>query len=162
MNKKECFVKVQLKNKKETTHNLRFLEAGENNGFYDIRCYDESENEMGFVTFKLNKNEGKIWLYKIETHDDFLHRGVATALINTMEYVAMKNSINCIEGKYYPENDFAKPFYEKYGYYLPNQTKSWDNYDDTWTMSKYLDFKKIRENIEPNISFEKQGAGLEM
>ena len=156
---KECFFTVKSKNK-NITHNLKFLESGQTDGFYDIRCYDNSEKEMGLITFKFLPK--KVWLYKVETHPEFAHQGVATALIQTMEYVCMKNNVNYMEAKYYPENEFAKPFYEKHKYNLPNQNvNGWDGYDETWTMFKYLDFDFIKEKIAPNISFEK-GKEIEM
>lgn len=118
---------------------------------YRIEILDNS-NIMGYATFKLkrNKYQDSIWLYKIETYPKYAHTGVGTATINLLEYFALQNRVQVVEGKFYPENEFAKPFYNKYGYSI-------DREDYETYIYKTLDYKRIKENIEPNITkYEEQ------
>ena len=67
-----------------------------------------------------------------------------------LEYFALQNRAQVVEGKFYPENEFAKPFYNKYGYSI-------DKEDYETYIYKTLDYKRIKENIEPNITkYEEQ------
>ena len=143
---KQIKLRVELKDNKPVEHNLIIEKQ---NDFYVVKCVDKDNEELGFINFEIKNN--KVWIYKIETNPNFFHQGIGTALLNTMEYIAMLNNISRVEGKYYPTNEYTKPFYEKYGYYIPNQKKSWDDYDETWTMSKDLDFDKIKSYIEDNL-----------
>lgn len=116
-----------------------------NDDYYTIKIMNENST-MGYLTFKI-KREGynnSIWLNKIETYKKFAHQGVGTALIQLLEYFAYKNNLQYIEGKFYPDNEYAKPFYEKYSYKIEKE------YYETF-VSKWLDFDKIKKEIEPNL-----------
>ncbi len=116
-----------------------------NDDYYVIKILNKN-GTMGYLTFKI-KHESYaniIWLNKIETYKKFAHQGVGTALIQLLEYFAYKNNINYIEGKFYPDNEYAKPFYEKYGYKIEKE------YYETF-VSKRLEFDKIKKEIEPNL-----------
>lgn len=118
---------------------------------YLIKILDGS-NVMGYASFKVKRRQyqDSIWLYKIETNPNYAHMGVGTATICLLEYFALNKRVQVIEGKYFPKNEFAKPFYEKYGYSIEK-----DGYETF--IFKYLDYKKIKENIEPKIiQYEEQ------
>lgn len=142
---KQIKIKVKLTNKEEIVHTL---DIQKQQNFYSVSCIKNKE-KIGFINFEIKNN--KTWIYKIETNKNYLHQGVGTALIDMMEYISMLNKIERVEGKYYPENEYAKTFYEKYGYYIPNQKRSWDEYDETWTMFKNLDYNKIKQNMATNL-----------
>lgn len=116
---------------------------------FTISCINVEGEEMGYATCLLK--EDSLWLYKIETYEKFAHQGVGSALLDIVEFLAMQNRRKTVDGKYYPLNEFAKPFYEKHGYFIPNQKGGWDDYDETWHMFKDLDFKKIKSEISRNI-----------
>jgi len=124
--------------------------------FFEIKCLSNDNKEMGFVTFEIFNDY--VWIYKIETKKAFQHQGVASAVIDVMEYFAMMNYKNRIEAKFYPSNQYARAFYEKHDYFVPNKTKTWEDYDETWRMHKDLDFQKIKSQVAPNLIFsdEKQ------
>lgn len=125
------------------------IKITEEDKFYKVECLSGDE-EMGFITFKVLSDHA--WIYKLETKEKFAHQGVASAVVDIAEYIiAVENSKNQVEAKYMPDNEFALPFYQKNGYYVPNQTKSWDDYDETWRMFKMLDKNEIRERVEKNI-----------
>lgn len=107
---------------------------------------------MGYATFKLKRQRflDSIWLYKIETNKEYAHKGVGSAVINLLEYFAYQNRAHTVEGKYFPKNEFAKPFYDKFGYSI--EKEGYETY-----IYKTLDFKTIKQNIEPNIiGYEEQ------
>jgi len=124
----------------------RILDVRKDNRNYNIDCVNSANERLGSISFCIN--EDKTWIYKIETNEDYLHQGAGTALLSIMEYISMLNRVTIIEGKYHPENKFARPFYEKYDYVIPNKTKDWACYDDTWTLYKFLDYSKVRDKIE--------------
>lgn len=117
--------------------------------FYEIKCLTKENQEMGFITFEFFS--GYVWIYKLETKKSFRNQGVASALIDLMEYISMENHINKVKGNFFPTNKYARPFYENRGYFVPNKTKSWDDCDETWTISKTLDYRKIKTEIGPYI-----------
>lgn len=125
------------------------LEQDDN--FYELKCKTKDNRIMGYVTFKIY--DDCVWINKIETKEKYQHRGVANALIELVEYFSMTNRKQKIEAKYHPTNDFAKPFYQKHGYFIPNQSGTWEDYDETWRMYKDLNFNLIDKNIVPNITF---------
>lgn len=143
--KEQLKIKVNLTNSNEVEYDLN---VNKQEDFYNVVCVLSNE-EAGFINFEIKDN--KTWIYKIETKENHYHKGVGTALLNAMEYISMLNNTKRVEGKYYPDNKYTKPFYEKYGYFIPNQTKSWDDYDETWTLYKDLDFNKIKEYAENKI-----------
>lgn len=118
----------------------------ENDDFYKIEVLNENKDVMGYATFKIKNSSfsKSIWLYKIETYNRYTHKGVGTAVNNILEYFAYKNKVLFIEGKFYPENKFAKPFYEKYGYKIEK-----DYYDTL--VYKTLNYQWIEKEIAPKI-----------
>ena len=69
---------------------------------------------MGEISFKIKS--GKTWIYNIATEEAYQHNGIGQALIYVCEYMSATRNVKLIEGKYYPSNEFAKPFYDKNGY----------------------------------------------
>ena len=114
--------------------------------YYTIEV-GQGKQVMGYVTFKTKRETrgNTIWINKIETYEQFAHRGVGTAVIQLLEYFAYKNNISYMEGKFYPDNEYAKPFYEKLGYTIEKE------YYETFVY-KLLDFKEIKTQIAPNIT----------
>lgn len=129
------------------TYTMNILD--EDGVYFTITCFDENGKEMGHATCILN--EDSLWLNKIETYKEYAHQGIGSAIIDIVEYLAMQKRKPMVDGKYYPLNEYAKPFYEKHGWFIPNQKGGWDNYDETWHMFKDLDFKKIKSEISRNI-----------
>lgn len=130
-----------VKNNKKI--NIKFL-YNETQNYYTLLAVDD-EKAVGKLTFKLDYRSfnRKLWLNKISVIDECSHLGVGTALLTMMEVFAYRNRISDVEGKYYPENEFAKPFYDKHGYDI------WkDGYD--WYVSKMLHEDKLKE-ISDNI-----------
>ncbi len=95
--------------------NLINIELREIDNYYRAAAIDNDGSEMGFVTF-VPKKDKTIWLQKIETYPKYQGHGVADALLSVMEYFAVQNRMLNIDGKYFPENEAAVKFYEKYGY----------------------------------------------
>ena len=127
----------------------RILDVRKDSRNYNIDCVNSANERLGSISFCIN--EDKTWIYKIKINEEYLHQGVGTALLSIMEYISMLKRVTIVEAKYFPENKFARPFYEKNGYFVPNKTKDWACYDDTWTMYKLLDYSKVRDKIEKNI-----------
>lgn len=125
------------------------LQIIKNKECYTIKCLTKDDDEMGFVTFTIYNNI--LWIYKLQTNPKFYHKGVASAIIDITEFLAIKHNAKRIEGKFFPTNEFARPFYEKNGYFVPNKVKSWDNYDPCWIMYKTLDPVEITKKVSPNI-----------
>ena len=119
--------------------------------FYELKCKTKDNHIMGYLTFKIY--DDCLWINKIETKEKYQHKGVANALIELVEYFAMTQRKTKIQAKYYPTNSYAKPFYQKHEYFIPNQSGTWEDYDETWTMYKDLCFEEIDKNIKPNIKF---------
>ncbi len=86
--------------------------------FYEIVAYNANKKEIGNLNFSIHKNGA--WLYIIETNKEYQHRGIGQSLLNVMEYMLVKSSCYHIEGKYYPKNRFAKPFYLKNNFKIEN------------------------------------------
>ena len=89
--------------------------------FYKATAMSMQNEEMGYITYKFIPEERLAWLCKIETYENFQHRGVATALLAFFEQEALTKRYRNVEGKYYPSNKFAKPFYEKMGYAIERE-----------------------------------------
>lgn len=123
---------------------------------YIIQCLTENDIEMGCVSFRFF--DDILWIYKLETNPKFYRQGVASAVMDIVELMAIKRGINKIEGRFFPSNDAARPFYEKNGYSVPNKTKSWDDYDPHWVIHKTLDAKAIKEKVAPNITLYEENT----
>ena len=151
MNKKGKTMKIEYQkniNEQNKIFNLEF-HANEQENLYKIICLSKENEEMGFVSFSIKEN--LVWILKLETNPKFARLGVASAIVDIMEYFAVNNGITRIEGKFYPDNQFARPFYEKNGFFVPNATKSWDDYDETWTLFKNLDKQQVDDKVSSNI-----------
>lgn len=133
--------------------NLQILK---NNNFYEINCMSQNDENMGFITFKIYNSI--LWIYKIETNKNFYRQGVASAILDITEYIAITHNANRIEGKFMPNNQYARPFYEKNGFEVPNKVKSWDTYDPYWIMYKCLDAKAIKNKVANNITICKDDS----
>ena len=68
------------------------------------------------------------------------NQGLGKILITLMEKFAIDHRIDCIDGKYYPENETAVHFYKNNGYVV-------DREDYEQYITKYLDKKKVQENF---------------
>lgn len=85
--------------------------------FFTFTAISKNNKIMATLTFKKDSNNShRIWLNKIRVEEKFSHNGAASALMYALEDFALKNRVFYIEGKFYPENEYAKPFYEKLGY----------------------------------------------
>lgn len=114
-------------------------------GFEIFALEKETKKIMGFLNFNI-KDDNRIWLWKIETKQEFQHQGIGQALLDTMEYfAATHSSAKTVEGKYYPLNEYAKPFYEKNNYKII----CYDQGD--WEISKDLKKEDVLAKIEPKI-----------
>ena len=136
-----------VKGKKGPIHiELKFFE---DDRFYKAEAISEDGKVMGYITFKQHyENPRTMWLQKIETYPEFQGRGVGDALLSVMEYTTLETRKTSIDGKFFPDNEFAKPFYEHRGYDI---TK--DGYETY--VGKYLNDKqkkRITDEIAPTIS----------
>ena len=141
-------MKIKLQSKKSLLEQEDFevkIVYNQAENFYTINAYNTKGEVVCHATFKTSYSPRQIWLYKIATAENYQHKGYATAVIKAMEYFAFKSRFDQIEGKYYPENEHAKSFYDKHGYIIYK-----DGYESY--VSKALDFEDIKDNIEPNIS----------
>ena len=135
---------MEYKVNKDKQINLKFLYNSQDN-YYKILALNNENQEMGYLTFKIKTGfSRKIWLNKIETKPEFQNQKVGTALIGCMEYFASQCNIDFIEGKFYPTNDYAKPFYIKRGYEIYK-----DEYE--WYVDKTLNLQKVREELKDKI-----------
>lgn len=122
----------------------------EEDNFYTTTAMSMQDEKMGYITYKFIPNERLAWLCKIETYENFQHRGVATALLSFFEHQAHSKRFFKIEGKYYPTNDFAKPFYQKMGYSI--EKDGYEQYVD-----KYLNQDStIQFEISQSPTYEKK------
>ena len=106
--------------------------------FYSAHAKNLQGEEMGFVNFNFGTHERTTWIWKIETQEQFQHQGVGSVLLSYLEYESYNHRYYYVEGKYFPSNAYAKPFYEKMNY-----TFDVDGYDQF--ISKFL----TPENIIP-------------
>ena len=116
---------MKVKTKNETIDIEIFKESGKGNDkdFYEIIAYNEQKDVLGFVNFSVGDKSiiygysaNTIWMWLIQTNENYQHSGIGQTLLNMMEYVAVITGYTRIEGKYYPKNEFAKPFYLKNNY----------------------------------------------
>lgn len=122
-------------------HNIKITHYNDKD-YYLIQVLNEDNKEMGFLSFKAY--DDYIWIFKLETHEEYRNKGVGSALLNMLEYMAKYKWKNSIEGKFYPDNEFAKPLYEKFGY-------SFDYELTGQTIFKYISFDKVKEEIAPKV-----------
>ena len=76
-----------------------------------------SKEEIGFVTFKIKKLKNRVaWLQRIEVQKKYQSQGFGDTLITLMEDYLIDNRCLVVEGKFWPLNNHARPFYKKHGY----------------------------------------------
>ena len=110
-------MKIKLQSKKSLLEQEDFevkIVYNQAENFYTINAYNTKGEVVCRATFKTSYSPRQIWLYKIATAENYQHKGYATAVIKAMEYFAFKSRFDQIEGKYYPENEHAKSFYDKH------------------------------------------------
>ena len=139
------------KNNKEYIFDMKMV-YHENEDYYTISCFDENGVHAGQTSFAISKanRNPSIWIYKITTFEHYQHRGLGKVMIDTVEMFAKQRRINVIEGKFYPDNEYAEPFYIKNGYSIERDYNSSEIY-------KYLDFNKVNspfENLEIEVEEE--------
>lgn len=111
--------------------------------FYMVQVFDEEI--MGFVNFQINpKNPNKAWMFKIETYKKYQNQGIGKALLDIMEYILSDSHVFFVEGKYYPENQYAEGFYKTNGYDIEK-----DGYESY--VGKFLYREKILNEISNKI-----------
>jgi len=124
--------------------NLRVF-FDEYNKYYKVCAYNSKKEEVARATFKLSTYPTRhVWLYKISTDELYQHKGYSSAIMYAMEYIAIQNRFDHIEAKYFPENEYAKAFYDKHDYVIFK-----DGYETY--LSKSLDHDFIKQQIESNI-----------
>ncbi|MBE5739090.1 MAG: GNAT family N-acetyltransferase [Clostridiales bacterium] len=112
--------------------------------YYKAEAFSEDGEVMGVITFKPD-GRGSMWLQYIATNEKFQNMGVGDALLSVMEYRAVTTRIRNIEGKFYPSNDKAKPFYENRGYNIYK-----DGYETY--LDKSLNIAQVISETEPRIT----------
>ncbi len=95
----------------------------ENYNYYEIKLIDlKNNNLIGFVNYKFNyKGVKTAWLNLIKVEDNYQSKGFGNVLLKLFEKECINNRFYNIEGKFFPENDHAKPFYEKNGYKIEKE-----------------------------------------
>ena len=111
---------------------------------YRISALADNGEEMGFATFLIKKSERKVWLRKIATNPEYQNLGVAKAILDVLEYFTVQHRLCVIEGKFYPDNEFAKPFYQKNNYDIYKE-----DYDTF--VSKYIGHDSISDETRARI-----------
>jgi len=110
-----------------------------------LHALDDSGKEVGYLRFLLiNEGSRSAWLNLIEVPDECQHRGIGGSLITIFEYICVKMRSYNIEGRYYPKNNYAKPFYDKYGYDI-----FYEGYEQY--ISKRLEPDKVIEKFMKNL-----------
>ena len=120
----------------------------DNENEYQAQAIADNGDIMGTISFLIKRKDHTVWLRKIETNPKYQHQGVGQALLDTLEYFTIQKRLCLIEGKFYPDNEFARPFYLKNNYSIDK-----DGYDTF--VSKYLSHDKIADNLQDRfINFE--------
>lgn len=119
---------------------IKLKSLGDNE--YEILALSDNDTIMGKATFVIKPRQRTVWLRKIETYPQFQDKGVGQALLDVLEYFTVSKGLRHIEGKFYPDNEFAKPFYLKNDYDIYKE--DYETY-----VEKYL-------NPEPVVSTNKK------
>ena len=129
---------ISPKQNKEITIDLINVD---NKDEYQARAIADNGDIMGTVSFAVKRKDRSVWLRKIQTEPQYQGQGVGQALLDTLEYFTIKHRLCHIEGKFYPDNEFAKPFYLK---------NSYDIYKEDYEtfVGKYLSHESLTEDIQ--------------
>lgn len=94
-----------------------------NDDYYTIKlCTFISNEEIGFATFKFSeKRRANVWLQNIKIKEKFQSKGLGKVLIKMFENFCYDKRRYIIEGKFYPENNHSKTFYENNGYSIEKE-----------------------------------------
>ena len=111
---------------------------------YKISALSDNGEEMGFATFAVKQKERKVWLRKIQTNPGYENIGVGKAILDVLEYFTIQNRLCIIEGKFYPDNEYARPFYLKNNYDI-----SKEDYDTFVT--KYIGHESVSNETKERI-----------
>lgn len=111
---------------------------------YRISAIADNGDEMGFAVFSVKKQDRKVWLRKISTKPEYQNLGVAKAMLDVLEYFTVQHRLCMIEGKFYPDNEYAKPFYQKNNYDIYKE-----DYDTF--VSKYIGHDSISDETKQRI-----------
>ncbi len=113
----EKMTKVTLKNGKDVTIFTQ-NDEGENSSYYTSEVFDECNNKIGFLRFKLSSSN--CYLIRIEiTDNNYAHVGLGSKMIEHMEDMAFKKRCFSVDGRFYPFGELgkhARNFYEKHNY----------------------------------------------
>ena len=135
---------LQVSSKNNKIYNVEIKETIHN--FYECSIVNDKNLSMGMLTFKLEKPS--IWIYSISVDEAFQNQGLGQALLDALEYIAIEKNCTKIQGKFYPSNKYAKPFYTKNNYLIIK------DYYETF-IYKWLDYKKVTARLK-NVIIENQ------
>lgn len=113
----------------------------DNNNEYEARAISDNGDIMGTLHFSVKRKDRSIWLRKISTAPEYQNQGVGQALLDTLEYFTILNRLCHIEGKFFPDNEFAKPFYLKNNYDIYKE-------DYETFVGKYISHDSIAEETK--------------
>lgn len=135
--------------KTNTTYNI--TDFGDNS--YSLECFlsmpkQDKKTLLGYVRFNIKSN--KAWINKISVRASHRRLGIGSQLLERMEIFVKSEGVKIVEGKFYPlgvsENNL-RSFYEKNGYFVPNKTRSWEGYDETWTLHKDISKSTVSNKV---------------
>ena len=133
-------MKVQTKHGEINIH----INHSINETFFVLNAIDEQKNHLGKLSFSIEKHLDRCWLHNIETHDECWNRGVGTALVTAMEYIALKYfNITNIVGIFCPmikdimppdeykiKEDYVEKFYLSKGFKIDKYSTLYKSLDD--------------------------------
>lgn len=115
--------------------------------YYQLNAKNYKKEIIGFLNFYMSKsNKRGMTLNKIEIDEKYQGQGYGKALIKAFEYIVCLKRKDYIEGKFYPTNKTAKPFYESHGYSIERC-----DYDQV-VCKTIKDIDKLKDELEPMIS----------
>lgn len=85
-----------------------------------IKALDSTTlREIGYLTFKMQKNsKAYLWSIKV-TDEDYLQSGVGSIMLQCFEAYCKSKRVDYIEGRYYPDDKgakYARKFYINHDY----------------------------------------------
>ena len=114
--------------------------------YNEIKAYDIKKREIGHLTMFVTKEifPRSIWLMHIFVNEDARYCGVGQKMLDALEYFARKCCVEVVEGKFYPDNAYAKDFYEKNGYEI------WKDGYETYVSKNFSHLKKKDKKMQDN------------